>query len=276
MSEVLTLDDLTPYLLLKNGNFLYKVPFRGGWAVLKVYYDSRGWFARLRKSFGNVVLHGQTSYMPQGRRQVELDCINLWKAHGFRVFEVFEDIEVRAPTCVPGGYTLMEYVQAPKLVDLLGDDSRPFEERAALYRRFLKEWSRRHDLAIAESEPRLVHENGDVRHVMAMPDGAFLWFDFEMVYRKRSRVADFISREIVQYLWEMNKMLPADLAARFLDETVAHYPSRDRLHSAWRYWLKHPNPLRRFVRWLDRVLKPRSRKPTSKYNVARRLREKLG
>ena len=68
--EVLTFEDLTPYLLLKNGNYLYKVPFRDRFAVLKVYYGSRGTWSRLQKSFSNVVLYGQTSYMPKTRCRI--------------------------------------------------------------------------------------------------------------------------------------------------------------------------------------------------------------
>ena len=65
--EVIQFDDLSPHLLLQNGNYLYKVPFGDGWAVLKVYYGSRGTWGRLTKSFSNVVLYGQTSYMPKTR-----------------------------------------------------------------------------------------------------------------------------------------------------------------------------------------------------------------
>ena len=32
--EVLKFDDLKPHLLLQNGNFLYKVPYHDGWAIL--------------------------------------------------------------------------------------------------------------------------------------------------------------------------------------------------------------------------------------------------
>ena len=74
--EILEFDDLQQYLLLQNGNFLYKVPYRDGWAVLKVYYGSRGFVGRLRKSFSNIIA-GQTSYMPQTRRRIEADGVDV-------------------------------------------------------------------------------------------------------------------------------------------------------------------------------------------------------
>ncbi len=269
-TEVLEFDDLKPYLLLQNGNFLDKVPYRDGWAVLKVYFGSRGTWGRLKKSFSNVVLYGQTSYMPKTRCRIERECLELWQKHGFRTFEIY-DVEVRAPSCVPDGYLLLEYVPAPRLDDYMKDENIPIEERFATYRRWLPEWSRRHDVAIAEREPRLLHENGDLGHVMLMEDESFLWFDFEMVYRSRAKVEDYVGHEIVQYVWDIHKMLPENLRDRLIDETIAGYPVRDRLRRAHEFFLAHHNPVYRMLRAMDRW-KKRSRKPTSKYVVARKIR----
>ena len=63
--ERLRFDDLDSMLLLKNGNYLYKVPFRGGFAVLKVYQGSRTWWQYFSKSCGNVLVCNQTSFMPR-------------------------------------------------------------------------------------------------------------------------------------------------------------------------------------------------------------------
>lgn len=268
--RVIQFDDLKPYLLLQNGNYLYKVPFDDGWAVLKVYFGSRGTFGRLRKSFSNVVLYGQTSYMPKTRCRVERECLALWQKHGFRTFGVY-DVDVRAPSCVPGGYLLLEYVSAPRLDDYLQDDAIPVDERFAKYREWLPEWSRRHDIAIAEREPRLIHENGDLGHVMLLEGGGYLWFDFEMAYRSRAKVQDHVSHEIVQYVWDMHRALPDGLRDRLIEETIAGYPVRDRIRRAHDLFLAHHNPVSRLARTVD-SWRTRSRKPTSKYAVARKLR----
>jgi hypothetical protein len=272
--ETLRFDDLRPYLLLKNGNYLYKVPFRGGFAVVKVYYGSRGRLETWFKSAENVVVAGQTSYMPQTRLRIERECLAVWRKHGFRVYDTFEDVVVEAPQCPPGGYTVFEYRDGPKLWRYLGDGSIDEDERFETYRRFTREWSRRHELAIAEREPRLVHENGDGKHVLIFEDG-FHWFDFEMIWRNRSRIEEHVSHEIIQYLWQISKSLPPALRARLLRETVASYPVPERLDEAWRLFLAHRRPLRRLARTLDRRLRARGRKPTSKYAVARHLREQL-
>lgn len=267
MPETLRFDDLAPYLLLRNGNYLYRVPFRGGEAVLKVYAGSRGRLETWRKSFENVVFAGQTSYQPRTRRRIELECLALWRRHGFRVYETFEDVAVEAPGCPPGCYTLFEYRAGPKLVEVLRDSKREPDARLAVYRRFLAEWARRHELAEALAEPRLVHENGDGKHVLVLDDG-FLWFDFEIVGRSRARVGDQVSHEIVQYLWFLSKSV-RELRDRLFEETVAGYPKTDRLRAACAYFLDGPR------RALDRTLRARARRPGSKYAVARRLRALL-
>lgn len=273
-SNTLTFDDLTPYLLLKNGNFLYKVPFRGGWAVLKVYYGSRSPFSRVIKSLENIVLAGQTSYMPKTRRRIESECLDLWRQHGFRVFGTYPEIKVKAPNCPDEGYMLFEYVEAPKLDAWLRDESKPLEERLDTFREFLRQWGRRHEIAIREKEPRLVHENGDGKHVLIM-ENELLWFDFEMIFRSRRAVPLHVSHEIIQYLWYLNKNTPEDVRTVLFEETVKHYPDRDRLVKAYEFFWEHPNPIHRWGRAADRALKKKQRRPTSKYSVARRLKETL-
>jgi len=271
--EILEFDDLQPYLLLKNCNYLYKVPFRDGWAVLKVYYGSRSMWEMVAKSFGNVVFEGQTSYMPRTRLEMERECLALWRKHGFRVFGTYDDVEVRAPDCPPGGYLLLEYVDAPKLIDHMRDASLPFEERLATWRRFLPEWGRRHEIAVREREPRLVHENGDTKHVMLHGD-ELLWFDFEMVFRSRSRVEEYVGHEIIQYIWNLLRALPPELHEPLLAATVEDYPHPRFLAAGHAVFLNHPKLLHRLGRSLDRM-RARSKKPSSKYAVAERIRALL-
>ena len=273
--ETLRFDDLTPYLLLKNGNFLYKIPYRDDFAVVKVYYGSRGPVQTWFKSAENVLLAGQTSYQPRTRLRVERECLDLWRKHGFRVYDTYDDVVVEAPQAPAGGYTVFEYRVGPKLNDYLCDASIPLDTRFGTYRRWLPEWSRRHDLAIEHREPRLVHENGDGKHVMIFEHG-FHWFDFEMVWRDPARVEEQVVHEILQYLWQISKTVPESMRERLLDETVEGYPGRDRLHDAWRLFLAPRNPAMRVARALDRSFSARAKKPTSKYNLARRLRARLG
>lgn len=270
--ETLRFEDLTPYLLLKNGNFLYKIPFREGWAVVKVYYGSRSRLQTAFKSIDNWAA-GQTSYQPETRRRVERECLDLWRKHGFRVYGTYDDVVIDAPQCPAGGYTVLEYRRGPSINEVLSDEALSVEQRFATWRRLLAEWGRRHALAISLRDPRLVHENGDGKHVMVFDDG-FHWFDFEMVWRSASRISENVAHEILQYLWQISKSMPEALRPRLLEETVAHYPDRELLEGAWRLFLANPHPLQRMGRALDQTSE-RGRKPTSKYKVAARLRALL-
>jgi hypothetical protein len=271
--ERLRFDDLQQYLLLKNGNYLYKVPFRGGFAVLKVYSGSRTWLQYAVKTCGNVLVCNQTSFMPRARRKTELAVLKLWRDAGFRVFGVYEDALVDG--IAPDLQALYEYVPQKKLIDLLGDPKLTLDERLKLWRGWLPVWHRRHALAIERREPRLVHENGDLKHVMPMPDGSYLSFDFEMVFRSRRRVKEFVAREILSFLKSLgHTVLPADFDV-FMKETVRHYPDRDLLHYTHAFAFANPNPVLRLARAIDRRIKPRAKKKFSKYNVARMLLDAL-
>jgi hypothetical protein len=271
--ERLHFDDLQQHLLLKNGNYLYKVPFRGGFAVLKVYSGSRTWLQYAVKTCGNVLVCNQTSFMPRARRKTELPVLKLWRDAGFRVFGVHDDAIVDG--IAPDLQALYEYVPQKKLIDLLGDPSLTLEQRLAIWRGWLPIWHRRHALAIERREPRLVHENGDLKHVMPMPDGDYLSFDFEMVFRSRRRVKEFVAREILSFLKSLgHTVLPADFDV-FMRETVRLYPDHDLLRYTHAFAFANPNPVLRLARAIDRRIKPRAKKKFSKYNVARMLHEAL-
>ena len=269
--EVLSFDNLERYLLLKNGNYLYKIPFRGHEAVLKLYYGSRSWMRYLTGTISNYA-EGQTSFMPRARRSNELKCLDIWREAGFRVFGTYDDVVVKG--LPPDGYLLFEYIPGLKFSAYFGDDSILLEHRLDTYRRFLVEWHRRHDLAVQGSEPRLVHENGDMKHVMMVGDD-FLYFDFEMTYRSGRHIKDYVTREILAYLKSLGKIVGPERFPLFLEETLRHYPGTALLEHTHRLMFSHPNPVLRLARRLDFKYRQRARKPFSKYNVARRLHRML-
>jgi hypothetical protein len=270
-AEVLQFQSLDPYLMLKNGNYLYRIPFRDTHAVLKVYFGSRSTWRYLTGTLSNF-FEGQTSFMPRARRQNELKSLEIWRQFGFRVFDTYRD--VRVDGLPEGGYTLFEYLPGLKFTRYFGNADIPLAERLETYRRFLSEWARRHELAVERREPRLVHENGDLKHVMIV-GGQFLYFDFEMSYRSRRRVPEFVGREILAYLKSLGKIVGPALFDAFLVETLDHYGRPEFLENAVRRMLAHPNPVIRAARALERRRRGRAAKPFSKPNVARRLKQGL-
>ena len=270
--EKLRFDNLDQYLLLKNGNYLYKIPYQNGFAVLKLYYDSRGWLERIGKTLDNLIVMGQTSFMPRSRLRTEQRALRIWREAGFRVFRVYEDVEVEG--LPKGGYALYEYVPGRNFHKLLPDESVPLEDRIRFYRIFLDQWHRRHKMAVEKSEPRLIHENGDIKHVMEY-NGELVWFDFEMCFRSRFHVEDLVSREILAYVKSLADFLPPERFELFFNETMLVYPGREFLANTHTVLFNNRNPFIRLARRLDFRFRKRSRKPSSKYNMALKIRQWL-
>ena len=266
----LRLADLEKVPLAGEGNFVWRIPLRGGHAVLKVYYGSRGWPLYLRKTFGNLVT-GRTSHMPRARWRTETEVIRLWEENGFRCFRMLPQVTVE--DLPREGYMVYEWTPGRHFRDYFRDASVPLEERMATWRRWLPEWHRRHRLAVDRADPRFIHENGDVKHVMLW-QGEFVYFDFEMTFRSR-RTRMLVGREIAAYMRSAGRFFGEELYQGMLRELVGHYPDRALLWSAWEYAWGDPKASVRAARLLDRNLRPRHRGRWAKYRVALDIREAL-
>jgi hypothetical protein len=267
---VLRLADLEKVPLAGEGNFVWKVPLGKGHAVLKVYYGSRGWPLYWKKTLGNL-LTGRSSHMPRERWRTETEVAALWEANGFRCFRMLPQVVVEG---LPReGYMVWEWTPGVHFRDYFRDATVPLEERMATWRRWLPEWHRRHRLAVERSDPRFIHENGDVKHVMLW-QGRFVYFDFEMVFRSR-RARTLVGREIATYMRSVGRFFGEEMYARMLRELVEHYPDKALLLSAWEHSWDDRHPAWRAVRFLDRNLRPKHRERWSKYRVGRDVRDAL-
>ena len=269
-SETLRFDNLQQYLLLKNGNYLYKVPFRDGHAVLKVYFGSRGWHGCIRKSINNYI-QDQSSFMPRHRRANELRTMKLWRAAGLRVFDTYEDVAVEG--LPEGGYTLFEYVEGTKFTQYFMDESVSLEDKRTMWRRYLAEAGRRHEVCIRQREPALIHENGDLKHVLILDNDDLLYFDFEVTYRSPRKIRWHIARELLAFLRSLARCVGDETFPIFVEDTRQHYPHPDLLSECYRVMYQHPNPLHRIARILERKFRARAKKPYSIHNVARNFGE---
>ncbi len=271
-AETLCLADIADKEHLAGaGNWLYKIPFRGGHAVLKGYFGNRNPLLHVKKTVGNLVLTGRTSHMPSARCKHEVDCVRVWEKHGFRCFKMYP--EVVFSDLPEGQYMLYEYVPGVHFKTYFRDQSIPLEERLATWRRWLPEWHRRHKAAVEHSEPRLIHENGDVKHVMLW-EGGFLYFDFEICFRSKN-VRDLVGRELLAYLRSVGKFFGDEVYDLMMDEVVAHYPDKSLLLSGWEHAFHNDNPLVRMARQVDYQAKSKNKKKYSKYSVALDLKRRL-
>ena len=210
--------------------------------------------------------------MPRARLQNEQRAMRVWKEAGFRVFGIYENVEVEG--LPKGGYALYAYVPGRNFHKYLPDESVPIEERLHWYRVFLDQWHRRHALACRTRNPLLIHENGDIKHVMLYQDELY-WFDFEMVFRSGAHIEDLVARELLAYIKTLASFLPPERFDLFFSETLDRYPARDLLERIYPYMFRNRNPLVRFGRRLDFAFRRRARKPNSKYRLALKVRDTL-
>lgn len=265
------LDRVEKQPLAGAGNYLYRIPWGDSYVVAKLYDGSRSPLLYWKKTFGNVVLTGRSSHLPRARCRTEIDCARTWERHGFRCFLMLPDITLKG---VPRDrYMVFEYTPGEHFRTYFRDESIPVEERLETWRRWIPEWHRRHRAAVEHDDGRLIHENGDVKHVMLW-EGDWVYFDFEMIYTSKD-VRMLVGREILAYMRSVGRFFGEELYDRMTDILVETYPDRTLLFAAWEFAYRHSNPFTRFVRVLDRTLKPSHKKRFSKYRVAQDLRRRL-
>jgi hypothetical protein len=266
------LEDIDKSNLAGAGNYLWRHTLPDGLeVVIKVYYGSRSPFLYMKKTFGNVVLTGRSSHMPKARCAMEAASVRAWEAQGFRCFGMYPQIEVEG---LPrDGYMVFEYVPGRHFRDYFLDPEVPLDEKRATWVRFLPEWHRRHAAAIATNDSKLIHENGDVKHVMLW-QGDFVYFDFEMIYTSKD-VSMLVGREIACYMRSVGRFYGEEAYEWMTDELVEHYPDKALLMNTWRWAFDHTDGFTRFVRKIDYAVKPSNKKRFSKYRVAQDIKRRL-
>ena len=268
---VIDLDKVEKTHLAGEGNFLWKVPYDDAFIVVKIYYGTRGRFVDAKKTLTNLLFQDRSSAMPWGRFRTERDSFLAWEHYGFRCFRRLEHIHIAG---LPAdGYVVMEYLPGLHFREYFKDESIPFEQRMALFRRWVREWHRRHQICVEQGHNLLHHENFDVKHVMIVGD-EFLYFDFEVALTSRN-MPDLVGREILAFMRSVGKFFGEDIYWRMMRELLENYPDRDYLEAARAHAFRNPRMHVRIGRNLESVLKPKHRKRFSKYQVARDLRKLL-
>jgi hypothetical protein len=257
--------------LAGHGNWLYKIPFRDDYAVLKIYFGNRNPLLHWKKSFGNLFITGRTGHLPRTRCKVEVDCVNLWEKHGFPCFKMYP--EVKFSDVPEGGYMLFDYVPGIHFRTYFRDETVSLEERMETWEKWLPIWHRRHKIAVELTEPRLIHENGDMKHVMLWK-GDFVNFDFEITFRSKD-IRDLVGREMLAYMRSIGKAFGDEMYDRMMDGIIKWYPDKALLMEAYIHGIENRNPVMRFFRLLDRTFRSANKKQYSKYNVAFDLKRRL-
>jgi hypothetical protein len=257
--------------LAGDGNWLYKIPFRDDWAVLKVYYGNRNPLLHVKKTFSNLLLTGRTSHMPRARCRTEIESIRVWESHGFRCFPMYP--EVVFDDLPAGGYILFDYVPGEHFRTHFRDTNRTIDERLETLRAWLPEWHRRHRAAIDNDEPRLIQENGDAKHVMLW-EGDWINFDLELCFRSHD-IRDLIGREMLAFFRSIGKCFKIENHDKLMGVILESYPDRSLLMETYLHAIRNHNPVVRAGRLIERSMKGETGKVFSKYWIAFDLKRRL-
>lgn len=249
---------------------VYLVEHGSAQYVYKVYGARRNWVKQCRDRVYSF-LEGRSGPAPAVRRDVEQRALALWREHGFSVFPQPESapaIDFGAPVLCVG------YVPGRTAYTHFADPAISREDKFRLLRTLVADWARRHELARRLSEPLLVQEHPSLEHIWLGEDGRSYYFDFEVVFWKRSRLHQFIGREILRYTRAVVRCVPEEESEEYLDLVLRHYPLPEFFRIAYVDLWRHPNPFVRAFRFFERLTE-RARRPLSSFEVIRRIIERL-
>lgn len=208
-------------------------------------------------------MEGRTTCSARGRCRTELRNLDLWRKAGFGVPRV---VPLRFDPELPVPYCVLEYVEGTELLSLLADRRVDFAVRERVFIGFIEEWGRRHAVALARKEPRLVQEHATLAHVLVAGD-RLTTFDLEVSYWNRRNIRVLIGREVLGCIRSLLRRVAAEEAGRFLAVLAATYRPREILESIHEEVFGNPNPLKRLVYRIDRIRRHRSGSVT-KYHAA--------
>jgi tRNA A-37 threonylcarbamoyl transferase component Bud32 len=207
-------------------HLVVRVTLGGRPVVVKLYARKR---ARLQAVLREIGVHfvGRSSTLPSRRCAMERAVLELWRRHGFDAPEV---LDLELPFAERRPYLVLEFVMGRDLRTMLADPAVPFAQKQDLLVRFGPLWGRRHDLALALREPRLIQVHPGFHHVLVAGE-RLVHFDFELAYTNPRAIAGLVQREIVGFLRTL-RTSAADGYERLLAPLIDSYGARERITAA--------------------------------------------
>lgn len=213
-----------------------------GTRVLKIYRPRSSPWRELGGEFWARLVLGKRGFSARSRCETERQVHDVWRKFGF---DVVRRLDLPLPPGLRGPALWFEYCAYPRLTDRLN----PPDLLAGL----ASSMDRRHALALAHREPRLIHEHGEVGHYFVGEGGRLLAFDFEATFLRGYPLFEAMADEISGVLRS---------AAQAAGDAVFNafrrgYANGRRLRRIVEVGLKGGGLRRRLRRWADRNRRPR-------------------
>lgn len=233
-----------------DGNRLWILDTPRGRVVQKFYRRRGNACSEGLRHLAARILGRKTGVTAAARRDTERALLARWRAAGVAVPADLTDAWPHiGGRCV----AVLECVEGPLLIDRLRRRTRlPREERDPLLRRFAAAWKARHDRALADGDPSLVHEHGSLAHVIVHGE-RMVTFDLEQGYRPAQPVFPALAKEVAAVLRSLAVRLDEDTFRADLRTLVTAYGDDARLRAVAAWYLR-PTGVRRLICAVDRTV----------------------
>ncbi|MCB9896999.1 MAG: hypothetical protein H6825_03230 [Planctomycetes bacterium] len=255
-----------------DGNRLWVVDTARGRVVQKLYRRRGTWISETTRHVLTRLAGRKSGVTARARRATERRLLQHWKAAGC---DVPADLTEAYPELGGPCVAIYEHIEGDTLARRLGRRAAlPRAERDPLLRRFGAAWRARHDRALTDTDPSLVHEHGTVLHVLCSGE-RLVTFDLEQGFLPGQPVLPLVAKEVAGFLRSLAARTEPDTFRADLRTLVDAYGDRARLAAVCAWYLE-PTGVRRLLWALDRARGDGGPKRPGKYAVLATLREVLG
>lgn len=217
-------------------------------AVVKCFGPRSGPFNVFLRSLANFFT-GRTGVYAKRRYKTERKVIEVWRENGFGTFTIIDDLP---PQFAGRLWLVTRYADGVTLDAFLADQSVGQARKDEVMTRFWAQTARRQALALEKRQRRLIPSNPTLKHVMLMPDGEMLFFDFEVAFVRFASVKTLIGRELTGYVRSMRRILNTEQFNHNLKVMVRVFPEPQYLGYVTRVG-KSLNPVIRLCQILGRA-----------------------
>lgn len=223
-------------------------------AVVKCFGPRSGKFNVFLRNVGNFFT-GRTGVGTWRRFKTERRAINIWHQFGFDAFKIIYELPEQFKN---KPWLVTEFADGIKLDQFLADQSVGQARKDQVMTKFWEETARRHRLALQSRKRILIPANPNLKHVMLMPEGDLLTFDFEVAFVRFASVKTLIGRELTGYVRSMRNFLNTEQFNHSLKVMVQVYPEPNFLNYVKRVD-KSLNPVIRVCQIASKFFGPKDR-----------------
>ncbi|OHB75347.1 MAG: hypothetical protein A2Z34_04870 [Planctomycetes bacterium RBG_16_59_8] len=250
-----------------RGNVILVIGEGQGAKVLKIFRRRSSAFLEILGDFTSWFIHGKTGFSVRCRYETEKRTHDRWSRFGM---PVLNRLNIPVPPEAGGMAIWYEWCSGRRLSELMADDSIEWTKKDDLLEKLGSETGRRHDIAIREQEPLLVHEHSALKHFFVEGE-RLVGFDFEGGYGPRYALREAMADEFSGILRSIAQTT-GDRYPEAFRSFARGYGNTDRLRGI-AVWASSGGGIRRRLKRLrDFFLRDRF----SKTVVLRRLAEMLG